>query len=290
MFAQLLTRLPHGMAYMLLSALGFALMGACVKEVSRTGIPIFEIVAARALVSLVLSYADIYRKRISPWGNNPWLLISRGGAGAIALFCTYFAITTLPLAEATVLQYLHPVFTALLALIFLKEAIQRSTLISIGLSLLGLAIIIQPSLHLDALHALPPLSILAALAGAFGSAVAYVLVRRLSREEDGSVIIFYFPLITLPVALTLLGSDFIMPNLRELVLLILVGVFTQIGQIGLTNAMKTSDASKATAYSYVQIIFSAIIGWVYFHEVPLTTTVIGSAFIVAGALVNIAKK
>ena len=70
---------------MFLSALGFALMSACVKYVSNYGIPVFEIVAARALVSLIISYVDVKRKGISIWGNNKPLLLARGAVGTAAL-------------------------------------------------------------------------------------------------------------------------------------------------------------------------------------------------------------
>ena len=113
---------PVGVRFMVLSALGFAFMSACVKYVSTYGLPVFEIVAARALVSLIISYGDVKRKRISVWGNNKKLLFARGAVGTMALMCVYYSITTLPLAEATFLQYTHPVFTALLAFIFFERA------------------------------------------------------------------------------------------------------------------------------------------------------------------------
>ena len=112
---------PIGVRYMLLSVAGFALMTVCVKQVSTYGIPVLEIMAARALVSLFISYIDVKRKKLSVWGNNKPLLIARGFVGAFALICVYYAVITLPLAEATLIQYLHPAFTAVIALIFLKE-------------------------------------------------------------------------------------------------------------------------------------------------------------------------
>lgn len=116
--------IPVGVRFMILSAFGFALMSACVKYISNYGIPVFEIVAARALVSLIISYIDVKRKGISIWGNNKPLLFVRGAVGTAALMCVYYAVTTLPLAEATILQYVHPVFTALLGVLFLKERVQ----------------------------------------------------------------------------------------------------------------------------------------------------------------------
>ncbi|WP_320823101.1 DMT family transporter [Reinekea sp.] len=288
MYVTLKKTVPVSAWYMLASALGFALMAACVKIANTTySIPVLEIVAARAIVSAVISYADVRRKNISVWGNNKPLLMARGTVGALALIFVYYAITTLPLAEATILQYLHPVFTAILALVFLKEIIQRSTISCIVLSLLGLFIMIQPNLLNDNSTPYSWLSIGAAILGAFGSAVAYVIVKQLTKTEDSSVIVFYFPIIAIPISITLLGSDFVVPSLAATGVLVLVGIFTQVGQIGLTKALHSADANKATAYAYVQVLFSVLIGWAYFSEVPVLTTLMGGACILAGALINV---
>jgi len=284
--------MPMSVWYMLISALGFSLMAACVKEVSGLGIPVLEIVAVRSIVSAIISYADIKRKNIPVFGHNKVLLIARGTVGSFALMFVYYAITTLPLAEATLLQYLHPVFTAILALIFLKEIIQRSTIACIIFSLLGLFIIIypnlaQPNLQLDSDIQYPWLSITAGILGAFGSAVAYVIVKKLTKTDDSSVIIFYFPMVAFPVSMIMLGSDFVVPSVAVTGLLILVGIFTQIGQVGLTKALHCADANKATAYAYVQVLFSVFIGWAYFSEVPMVTTIMGGGLIMVGALINV---
>lgn len=289
----LFSKFPLGLRYMLLSALGFSIMSACVKLVSQHGIPVLEIVAFRALVSLILSTITVKHKKLSIWGNNkPWL-IARGVVGAFALMCVYYALATLPLAEATMLQYFHPIFTALLAFVFLKERLQLSTALCIACSVLGLSFIIQPhfifgnNIDNPTPNSLPTLSIIAALCGAFGSAVAYIIVKKLSRSEDPSVIIFYFPLIALPLSLIALADNFVIPSLESLSLLLLVGVFTQVGQIGLTKAMQTEDAGKATAFSYIQVLFSIILGVIIFSEVPTLYTLLGGGLIIIGALINV---
>ncbi|MGR5067459.1 DMT family transporter [Vibrio alfacsensis] len=279
--------IPIGVRFMVLSAFGFALMSATVKHVSLLGIPVFEIVAARALVSLVISYLDVKRKRISVWGNNKALLFARGAVGTMALMCVYYSVTTLPLAEATIFQYIHPVFTAVLAMFFLKERIQFSTLVCIVLCVLGVYVIVKPETSAGTEHVLPMFSVMIALLGAFGSSIAYVIVRKLSQTEDSSVIIFYFPLVALPASIVLMGGQFVIPNLYLTMMLVLVGVFTQIGQLGLTKAMQTQEAGKASAYSYVQIIFSVLLGILFFGELPSAWTYLGGALIVTGALVNV---
>ena len=287
MFDNLLSHFPLSLRFMLLSALAFSLMTACVKLVSTYHIPVFEIVAARGLISLIISYADIKRKKLSPWGNNKKLLIARGAVGSIALICVYYAVITLPLAEATLLQYTYPVFTALLAFIFLKEKIQRATICCIILSLAGLIVMVMPNLSATTETTLPWFSVFVALFGASGSAIAYVIVKRLSNKEDSSVIIFYFPLISLPVALILLGSDFVMPNVEAALLLLFIGIFTQVGQVGLTKAMQSEIASKVSAFSYIQVVFSMLFGFIIFSEVPSIWTLSGGALIIIGALINV---
>ena len=276
--------------YMLVSAMGFALMAACVKMAAGRGIPILEIVAARSLVSLALSYFDVRRRNVPLWGTHRVLLASRGLVGALALICVYYAVATLPLAEATLLQYMHPVFTALLGLLLLKERILLSTMACIALSICGLVVMLEPGIFNRTAPALPQFSVLIAILGAFGSAVAYVLVRRLSQREDAAVIIFYFPLIALPLSVILLGDQFVVPDTESLLLLLLVGVFTQVGQLGLTHAMRYETAGKAAAYSYVQVIFAVALGWALFGELPPLWTWAGGSLIILGALLNLLRR
>jgi drug/metabolite transporter (DMT)-like permease len=145
---------------------------------------------------------------------------------------------------------------------------------------------VGPTLGSNTTESLPLFSVGIALLGAFGSSIAYVIVRKLSQTEDSSVIIFYFPLVALPVSILLIDDDFVMPDWYLTMMLVLVGVFTQIGQLGLTKAMQTQAAGKASAYSYVQIVFSILLGLALFNEVPTVWTYIGGSLIVIGALVN----
>ena len=280
--------IPLGARYMLFSALGFALMGAFVKLAYRDGIPILEIIAVRAVISIFLSYADVKRKGISLWGNRKVLLLARGLTGAFALMCVYYALVNMPFAEATMLQYLNPMFTAILAIIFLGERVQRTTLLCIILSFTGLLIIVRPEfLFAEVSGNYSLLAVMAAISGAFGSGVAYALVRKLSGSEDPSVIIIYFPLVALPVSLLLLGNQLVMPQGITWLWLLCVGIFTQIGQFGLTKAMQTETASKATSFSYMQVVFAAILGWLMFSETPTIWTFTGGSLIILGAFITI---
>jgi drug/metabolite transporter (DMT)-like permease len=109
-----------GVRYMLAAAFFFSLMSLMVK-VAGQFVPSQEIVLARGVVSLVLSYWMVKRARISPWGNRKWILILRGVFGFAAMSCFYYALTQLPIAEATVLHFTNPLWTALVAAVFLRE-------------------------------------------------------------------------------------------------------------------------------------------------------------------------
>ena len=271
---------------MLISALAFALMAALVKEAGQLGIPLLQIIFVRALVSVVLSLIDIGRARVHPLGNRKALLFARGLSGFLALTGVFYALFHLSMAQATVLQYLHPVFTALLAFLFLAERPTTATLACIALSLLGLACMVMP--YWTASDATPALlwPVIAGLGGAFGSGVAYTLVRKLVMTEHPSVIVLYFPLICVPGTLLLGGADFIWPTVAGWWVLLGVGCFTQLGQLTLTKAMQLDAASRVTSLSYVQIIFASILGWLAFGEIPTQATLLGGGLILLGAIVS----
>jgi len=272
---------------MLISALAFALMAALVKEAGQLGIPLLQIIFVRALVSVALSLIDIGRARVHPLGNRKALLFARGLSGFLALTGVFYALFHLSMAQATVLQYMHPVFTALLASLFLAERPTTATLACIALSLLGLACMMVPYWTGSDTTPAPLWPVIAGLGGAFGSGVAYTLVRKLVITEHPSVIVLYFPLICAPGTLLLGGADFIWPTVAGWLVLLGVGCFTQLGQLALTNAMQLDPASRVTSLSYVQIIFAAMLGWLAFGEIPTQATLLGGGFILLGAIVSV---
>ena len=271
---------------MLISALAFALMAALVKEAGQLGIPLLQIIFVRALVSVVLSLIDIGRSRVHPLGNRKALLFTRGFSGFLALTGVFYALFHLSMAQATVLQYLHPVFTALLAFLFLAERPTTATQACIALSLLGLVCMVVPYWTASDTTTAPLWPVIAGLGGAVGSGVAYTLVRKLVITEHPSVIVLYFPLICVPGALLLGGADFIWPTAAGWWVLLGVGCFTQLGQLALTKAMQLDAASRVTSLSYVQIILAAILGWLAFGEIPTRATLLGGGLILLGAIVS----
>ncbi len=282
--------MARGASWMIGSAAAFAVMSALVKAIG-TRLPTQEIVLARAVVSLGLSYALLRRAGIPLLGQRRGLLLLRGLFGFLGLSCVFAAVTRMPLAEATVLQYTHPTFTAILAWAALGERASSRVLVASGVSLIGVLLVAQPAwlqsaLQLSSARAtdLAPTAVALGLAGAFFSACAYVTVRRLSATEHPLVIVLYFPLVTVPATLPTVFRDLVWPTPIEWAGLLGVGVAAQLGQVWLTRGLSLLPASRGTALSYVQVVFAATIGVLFFAEPIHAWTVAGAALVIGGTL------
>ncbi len=271
---------------MLASALAFSLMGVCVKAVG-TRLSVDMVVLARAVVSLALSAALLAHAGLSPWGRRRGLLMLRGLLGTAGLYCVYLALAGLPLAVATVLQYLHPTFTALLAWPLLGERLSGRVLLAAGLGWLGVALLTDPALLGGAQGSLPDLPVLFGLAGALLSALAYVSVRALGRSEHPLVIVFYFPLMALPLSLPPVLLHPVLPTPGELGWLVGVGLFTQLGQLALTQGLLGLPAGRATAVSYVQVPLAALWGLLVFGEALDPDTALAAGLVLGATLLSL---
>ena len=266
-------------------------MGVCVKKVGGR-LPGAEGVLARALVSLCLSWLMVRAAGLSPWGRRRWLLALRGMLGCLALWCLYGALSRLPLASATLLQYLYPSFTALLAWLWLRERPSRAILLATLLGWLGVLLVAQPPALFapaglaTAAQPLPPDGVLLAVVGALFTALAYVSVRSLARSEHPLVIVFWFPLVAALMSLPAVLLHPVLPRGPEWLWLLGVGLFTQLGQLGLTYGLARLPAARATAISYSQVAFAGLWGWLLFAEALDGWTSLGAVLILAAVLLG----
>jgi drug/metabolite transporter (DMT)-like permease len=271
---------------MLGTALAFSLMSAVVKHAGAR-LPSQELVFARSIVAIAISVAMMRRAGIHTLGNRRWLLLARGVWGYAALSCGFYAVTKLPLAEATMIQYLHPVFTAMLAAVVLGERADRSLAASVVFGTAGVLLVTRPAFLFDAGGAtLDPVGVAAALGGALLTAVAYVGVRELSRTEQPLVIVLWFPLVSLPASIPATVAFGVWPRGWEWLALLGVGVLAQIGQVCLTRGLALEPAGRAMAISYVQIAFAALWGVLFFGEIPGVPTLLGSVLVIVGTAIG----
>jgi len=274
-----------GIKYLIGSGLAFSLMSACVKAIGGK-IPVSELVFARALISLIITRLLLFRNNINPWGYQKSLLIIRGLLGTIALFCIFKGLTILPIATATVIQYIYPTFTVICAYFILKEYIFKRIVFSTLLGWLGIILVTQPEIETTNNMQETLLAIAIALIGALMTSLAYICVRKLSAKEHPLVIIYYFPLVSLPLSIPFLINDFILPTGTDWIWILGIGFFTQIGQLCITEGLRLIPAGQATSINYSQVIFSSILGWVIFQEVITKEIYLGALFVLISTIIS----
>jgi drug/metabolite transporter (DMT)-like permease len=276
----------RGVRFVLGSAFAFSVMSLFVKW-AGTRLPSQEIVLARSVLSFAMSFALLRRAGVSPLGNRRGLLVLRGLYGFGGLSCAYYALTHLPLAEATLLSYLHPIFTSILAVRVLGERPDPRLALSIAASTAGVVLVTRPfGLLGSGAPALDPVAVAVALGGAFFVASAYVGVRQLSRTEHPLVIVMYFPMIAAPASLPATLRHGVWPVGVEWIALLGTALFAQLGQVWITRGLGLIPAGRATTISYVQILFAAFWGLVLFGERPGPATIAGAALIVVGTAIS----
>ncbi len=261
------------------SAFGFSAMSMLVKVASPL-LPVGEIVLARAVVTLVVSVWMVKRANLPLWGTHRTKLVLRGFLGFGGLAGYYGAIALLPIADAATIQQIVPVITALLAWRMLGERVGWATFVALACGVAGVLVIVHPSGA-----GLDPRGVMVALGAAVCSAFAYVTVRQLSQHEHPLVIVFYFPLVATPLAIPWAAAEWVTPSPTELLLLVAIGLTTQIGQVFLTMGLAAEKVGRATSMGYLQIVFA--IGWqlVIFGDPPTFGTLAGAALIIGGTLV-----
>ncbi len=281
--------IPRGMQYMALAAFWFSVMSVLVKLGGQT-LPSPMLVLARAIVTLVLSGWSLWREGVSPRGVRRGLLAVRGGVGFVALTCFYYSLTHLPLADATIIQYTNPALTAGLAAWLLKERLTLRTVAGLSLALGGAAVIMRPSFLAGGGSGYDPLALAAAGAAAALAAVAYVTVRKLRETDHPMVVVFWFPLVAVPGILPLVIPVWRWPSPWEWLLMLGVGVATQIAQVFMTKGLFLEQAGRATSVSYLQIVFAFGWGVLLFREPVDGFTFAGAAMVLSGTAVVAARR
>ena len=278
-------RFPLGMRYMVAAAFSFSVMSLLVKTAGQR-LPAQEVLIVRAVITFLLSAWAVRAAGVPAWGTpgKRRLLILRGVVGYLALSAFYHTIVHLPLADATVLQYTNPVFAGLLAVPFLGERLRGREVLSVVVSMIGVTLMMRPSFLFGGSSALDPVTVGIGVAGALCSAIAYVTVRKLGSTEHAAVIVFYFSLISIVAALPTALPGAVWPTPFEWLVLVGIGVSTQLGQISITHGLRLERAGRATATAYLQIVFAGLWGMLFYAEVPDWGTAAGAALIVGSTL------
>ncbi len=250
--------------------------------------PAHELVLGRSIVSFVISLAIIKQRKLPVFGFNKKWLIIRGATGTIALTIFFYTIQYLPLAIATTVQYLAPVFTVIFAIVILKEKVKKIQWFFIAMAFLGVLMI-----GLDKLLAISPEAEnisyfwlgMGVLAAVF-SGIAYTAIVKLKPTDAPITIVFYFPMIAIPFMIVLCLFEFTMPKGIEWIIILVIGIFTQFAQVLLTKAFHEGSASTISPFQYFGAIYAFLLGSFVFNETLSMIVNIGIFIVVGSVIIN----
>ena len=279
---------------MLISSISFAFVNLLVKVLTNSSrvfefiqdYPPYEIVFFRSVISLVICFYIIKQKGIPFFGNNKkWLLI-RGVFGATALTLFFYTIKNLPIAVATTVQYLSPIFTVLFAIYLLNQKVKPIQWLFFIISLIGVGVIgFGKSSSVTA--EINPLWVMMGVISAVFSGVAYNAIMKCKTTDDPITVVMYFPLVATPVMIVIMIlKGAVMPVGVEWLILLVIGIFTQIAQIFMTKSFHEEEASKITPFKYLGAIYAVCIGVFIFDENLSLIVYAGISLILTGVLLN----
>ena len=206
-------------------------------------------------------------------------------SGFTGVVLYFYSVSHLYLADATILNKLSPFFTTLFAIILLKEKIPVIQMPALILGLVGGSFVVKPQFSLDIIPSL------AGLAGAIVAGFSYAMVMNLTDKEDPFVVVFYFSFSSAILSLPIMIFQYEPIAAAQWIALLLTGLCAAGGQITLTYSYKYAKASDVSVYSYSLIVFSLLLGYFFWNEIPdALSWVGGSLILLAGVLVYVSAR
>jgi drug/metabolite transporter (DMT)-like permease len=263
-----------GSLLVLAAALVLSILGALVKEASQSA-PKEIIVFFRNFAALIC---------FMPWLLQPGhrkalktrhfrLHLVRSVAGLLAMYCYFYTLGKMQLAEAVLLTFTSPLLIPIIARIWLKEPVETRTRFAIAIGFFGIALILKPGLEVFQPAAL------VGLVSALFVALAMVSIRRMSASEPTVRIVFYFTLLACVMSSFPLTWAWQQPSASTLLMLGLIGVIAVFAQLLLTKGYSLAPAGQVGVFGYANVVFAAFIGWFFWNETLDWLSIVGAVFI-----------
>ena len=281
------TRLSNPVAaalWMMGAVLSFSLMAIAVRELLRH-MDVLEILAWRTLVTLLMVCATIPRHGLAPLRTRHFPIhATRALVHVAGQFCWMYALGALTLATVFAIEFTMPVWTAILAAIFLGERMNRGRIVQLVLGLAGIAIILRPGL--GAFH---PAALVMVL-GSMLYASSMIFTKRLSGTDSALGITFWMSAVQLPITFGLAAPVWVAPVLADLPWILAIGAGSFAAHYTLTRAMKLADATVVTPIDFVRLPLIAVIGALLYAEPFDPMVIAGAAVIFAGTYFSLSRE
>lgn len=275
----------RGILHIVGAAFCFALMSFFVRL--SGDVPSFQKAFFRNIVALVVATVLLLRseeKFKMKKGSLPFLFL-RSLCGSIGLLCNFYAIDRLNISDANMLNKLSPFFAVIFSVFILKEKAKLKEWLAVIAAFIGALFVMKPTFDMEFIPGL-----VGALGG-LGAGVAYTFVRLLGkRGERGPLIVFFFSVFSTVMTLPFILFDYHAMEPWQWGSLILAGVSAMGGQLNITAAYTYAPAKEISVFDYSQILFAAILGFLFLDQIPDWMSVLGYVIIIGAAVYRWAQR
>jgi len=275
----MLSKNQLGFLYMFLSVCAFSVMDLIVKW--SDNYPLGQVIFFRGFFGLVLYYFVIPKERLKDFyfTKRPMLHFSRCFFGLMALLSIFTALRNLPLATVVSISFAAPIFTTIFSIFFLSEKVGYFRWLAVFVGFVGIIIISEPGLSsLNVYYIFPVIFVL-------GMSYVAISIRQLSSTEPVWLISLYFSAAITLAGLFTIPYGWVMPNLTDLILLSLIGIFGGVANLWLSQSYKFSEVSLVTPLKYLALVFAIIFGYFIWDEIPTIKTLVGATLVITSSVI-----
>jgi drug/metabolite transporter (DMT)-like permease len=268
------------------STVGFTLMGAMVRYIGDR-VPVGEMVFARnfvVVVPLVIVLAVRGQLMQTIRTANFRGHATRSVANIVSIFCNYAGVVRIPLAEATAITFATPLFTVVLAAVFLRETVRLWRWGAVLVGFVGVLVMLSPRFGGGGRDGQALLGAVLVLISAFLIAVVMIQVRHLSKTETTPRLVLYYSSFASLASLATLYWGWVLPSWGDFLALVGIGVFGGLGQTFITESLRYAPASVVAPFGYASILWSTLIGYFWLGELPVAVVFAGAAIVIASGL------
>ena len=275
----MLSKNQLGFLYMFLSVCAFSVMDLIVKW--SDNYPLGQVIFFRGFFGLVLYYFVIPKERLKDFyvTKRPMLHFSRCFFGLMALLSIFTALRNLPLATVVSISFAAPIFTTIFSIFFLSEKVGYFRWLAVLVGFVGIIIISEPGLSsLNVYYVFPVIFVL-------GMSYVAISIRQLSSTEPVWLISLYFSAAITLAGLFTIPYGWLMPNLKDLILLSFIGIFGGVANLWLSQSYKFSEVSLVTPLKYLALVFAIIFGYLIWDEIPTIKTLVGATLVIVSSII-----
>ena len=264
---------------MFMSVCAFSVMDAIVKWSDTY--PVGQVLFFRGLFGMIPIFFLIPRERYFDFykTKRPFLHFKRVLAGLISIVAIFIALRKLPLATVVSISFAAPIFTTIFSIFLLKEKVGFYRWLAVFVGFIGIIIISEPGYTSLNINYLYPIIF------CLGLSYVAIAIRQLSSTEPVWLIGLYFSFSIMIISFFTISQEWLMPNLKDLFLLSMVGILGGLANLWLTQSYKLSEVTLVTPLKYLALVFAIFFGYLIWDEVPSTKTLTGASLVIVSSFI-----